>query len=239
MKIFPAIDIIGGRAVRLTQGDYNKQKTYSDSPVDVCQNFKKLGAKYLHVVDLDGAKTGKTENYSVIEDIVKSTDMFVEVGGGVRDFDRIEKYLSIGVKRVILGTSALKNPEFRRDAVKTFGSAIAIGVDTKNGMVATDGWIKASAVDGVEFCKTLRDEGVTNVIYTDIAKDGALSGTNLEIFRVLSKIDGLSITASGGVSYLSEIKELQRLGLYGAIVGKALYEGKLNLSDVLKISEDK
>ncbi|MBQ2714450.1 MAG: 1-(5-phosphoribosyl)-5-[Clostridia bacterium] len=239
MNIFPAIDIIGAKAVRLTQGDYNKQKVYSDSPVEVARNFHELGAKYLHVVDLDGAKTGKTENYSVIAEILKATDMFVEVGGGIRDFDRIDRYLSIGVKRVILGTSALKNPEFRREAVKKYSSAIAVGVDTLNGFVATDGWLESSRVSGVEFCKILRDEGVENVIYTDISKDGALSGTNLEIYSVLSKIDGLKITASGGVSYMNEIEKLRDMKVYGAIVGKAIYENKLNLADVLRVAEAK
>lgn len=239
MKIFPAIDLIGGQAVRLTQGDYDRLKVYSSSPESVAREFFEKGAKYLHVVDLDGAKTGKTENYSVISEIVKATDMFVEVGGGIRDLDRIEKYLSAGVKRVILGTAALKNPDFRKEAVKNFQEYVAIGVDTKGGFVATDGWMESSSVDGVEFCKILRDEGVKNVIYTDISKDGALSGTNLEVYEVLSKIEGLDVTASGGVSFKEEIVKLSQMGIYGAIVGKAIYEGKLDLADVLRLAEDK
>lgn len=238
MKIFPAIDIIGGCAVRLTKGDYGQKKTYSDSPVSVARKFFEDGARYLHVVDLDGAKTGKTENYSVISDIVCATDMFVEVGGGIRDFERIEKYLKIGVKRIILGTAALKNPEFRREAVRNFAEAIAVGVDTLNGYVATDGWIEGSDVSGVEFCKRLRDEGVKNVIYTDISKDGTLSGTNLDIYRVLSEIEGLDVTASGGISFMHEIEELKKQGTYGAIVGKAIYENKLDLKEVLRVAED-
>lgn len=234
MNIFPAIDIISGNAVRLTKGDYTTQKTYSNSPVEVAEGFMKQGAKYLHVVDLDGAKTGITENYSIISDIVKSTSMFVEVGGGVRDMARIERYLSVGVKRVILGTSAIKDEEFRRLAVKTFGEAISIGVDTLNGTIATDGWLKDSGVSGVEFCKVLRDEGVSNVIYTDISRDGMLSGTNIEIYRTLCGIDGLDITASGGVTFIDEIRKLKDIGVYGAIVGKAIYEGKLDLKEVLK-----
>ena len=234
MKIFPAIDIISGQAVRLTKGDYDTKKTYSDTPVKVAEEFSRLGARCLHVVDLDGAKTGKTENYSLISDIVSATEMFVEVGGGIRDLKRIEKYLSVGVERVILGTSAVKDPEFRREAVRVFGSSIAVGVDTLNGTIATDGWLKDSGVSGVEFCKILRDEGVTNVIYTDISRDGTLGGTNLEIYKTLSTIKGLTITASGGVTYLDEIKQLKDMGTYGAIVGKALYEGKLDLREVLK-----
>lgn len=236
MNIFPAIDIISGQAVRLTKGDYSTQKTYSDTPVKVAEDFYRLGARYLHVVDLDGAKTGKTENYSLISDIVKSTSMFVEVGGGVRDMERIERYLSVGVKRVILGTSAVKHPEFRREAVKEFGEAVAVGVDTLNGTIATDGWLKDSGVSGVEFCKMLRDEGVKNVIYTDISRDGTLSGTNLEVYRTLCSIEGLTVTASGGVTFIEEIRELKAMGAYGAIVGKAIYEGKLDLKEVLKVA---
>lgn len=234
MNIFPAIDIISGSAVRLTKGDYNTKKTYSESPLKVAEDFMKSGAKYLHVVDLDGAKTGKTENYSLISDIVKSTSMFVEVGGGIRDLDRIERYLKVGVQRVILGTAAVKDEDFRRLAVKTFGSAVAVGVDTLNGTIATDGWLKDSGVSGVEFCKLLRDEGVNNVIYTDISRDGTLSGTNIDVYKTLSTIEGLTITASGGVSFIDEIKTLKEIGLYGAIVGKAIYEGKLDLKEVLK-----
>lgn len=234
MNIFPAIDIISGSAVRLTKGDYNTKKTYSDTPLKVAEDFMRQGAKFLHVVDLDGAKTGKTENYSLISDIVKSTSMFVEVGGGVRDLERIERYLSVGVKRVILGTSAVKDPDFRREAVKVFGHHVAIGVDTLNGKIATDGWLKDSGVSGVEFCKMLVDEGVTNVIYTDINCDGTLTGTNLDVYKTLSAIKGLSVTASGGVSYMEEIRALKDMGVYGAIVGKAIYERKLDLREVIK-----
>lgn len=236
MNIFPAIDIISGKAVRLTKGDYSTQKTYSDTPVKVAEDFYKLGARFLHVVDLDGAKTGTTENYSLIADIVKSTSMFVEVGGGVRDMERIEKYLSVGVKRVILGTSAVNNPQFRREAIKVFGEAVAVGVDTLNGTIATNGWLNDSGVSGVEFCKILCDEGVKNVIYTDISRDGTLSGTNLDVYKTLCEIKGLSITASGGVTFLEEIEKLKAMGVYGAIVGKAIYEGKLDLKEVLKIA---
>lgn len=236
MNIFPAIDIISGKAVRLTKGDYSTQKTYSDTPVKVAEDFYKLGATHLHVVDLDGAKTGKTENYTLISDIVKATSMFVEVGGGVRDMERIEKYLSVGVKRVILGTSAVKEPKFRREAVKVFGEAIAVGVDTLNGTIATNGWLKDSGVSGVDFCKMLRDEGVKNVIYTDISRDGTLSGTNLDVYKTLCDIEGLSVTASGGVTFIDEIAKLKAMGVYGAIVGKAIYEGKLDLKEVLKVA---
>ena len=183
MIIFPAIDIIGGKVVRLTKGDYNQQKTYSDSPTLVAKSFNDLGATHLHVVDLDGAKLGDTTNYSIISDIVKSTNMFVEVGGGIRDLKRIENYANVGVKRVIIGTAAVKNPDFVKEAVREFGKLVSVGVDTHDGFVATDGWIEKSNLSGYEFCEKMRDFGVTNVIYTDISKDGALSGTNLDIYQ--------------------------------------------------------
>ncbi len=239
MIIFPAIDIIGGQVVRLTKGDYAQKKTYSESPTKVAKSFSDLGATHLHVVDLDGAKLGETSNYSVISDIIKSTSMFVEVGGGIRDLKRIENYAKGGVSRVIIGTAAVKNPQFLKDAIKNFGDLIAVGVDTHDGFVATDGWIQKSDISGVDFCKKMRDEGVKNVIYTDISRDGALSGTNLEIYSELSKIEGLDITASGGITYLDEIEKLKQMRVYGAIVGKAIYEGKLNLSEVLLRAEDK
>lgn len=239
MIIFPAIDIIGGKVVRLTKGDYDQKTIYSESPVKVAESFYEKGAKYLHVVDLDGAKIGETSNYTVISDIVKATSMFVEIGGGVRDLTRIERYANVGVKRVIIGTAAVKNPEFLKEAIKEFGALIAVGVDTYDGFIATDGWIEKSNISGLEFCERMRDLGVSNVIYTDISKDGTLSGTNLDIYAKLSKIDGLDITASGGVTYIEEIKKLKEMNIYGAIVGKAIYEGRLDLNEVLSVSEDK
>lgn len=238
MIIFPAIDIIGGRVVRLTKGDYNKQKTYSDSPISVAKSFSDLGAKYLHLVDLDGAKLGETTNYEVISDIVKSTKMFVEVGGGIRDLKRIENYAKVGVKRAIIGTAAVKKPDFVKEAVKEFGDIVAVGVDTHDGFVATDGWLNKSDLSGYEFCEKMREFGVTNIIYTDISKDGALSGTNLDIYEKLSHISDLTITASGGVTYLDEIEKLKNMGIYVAIVGKAIYEGKLDLAKVLSVAKE-
>ena len=236
MIIFPAIDIIGGKVVRLTKGDYNQQKTYSDSPKLVAKSFNDIGATHLHVVDLDGAKQGDATNYSIISDIVKSTNMFVEVGGGIRDLKRIENYANVGVKRVIIGTAAVKNPDFVKEAVREFGKLVSVGVDTHDGFVATDGWIERSNLSGYEFCEKMRDFGVTNVIYTDISKDGALSGTNLDIYQKLSTIKDLTITASGGVTFIDEIKKLKEMDIYGAIVGKAIYEGKLDLQTVLSVA---
>ena len=236
MKIYPAIDILGGNAVRLSKGDYDTAKTYSTSPVTVAKGFSDIGAARLHLVDLDGAKMGATTNYSVIEEIVKSTSAFVEIGGGVRDEERIERYLSAGVKRVILGTAAIKNPEFRRSAVKKYGEAIAVGVDVKNGFAATDGWLETSELSGIEFVKRLRDEGVSTVIYTDISRDGMLSGSNLEAYESLSKIEGINIIASGGVTTVDEVKALREMNLHGAILGKALYENRISLAEALAVA---
>ena len=239
MKIFPAIDILGGNAVRLCKGDYDTAKIYSQDPVKIAESFATVGAKCLHLVDLDGAKKGETTNYDVVEKIVKSTSAFVEIGGGVRDEQRIEKYLSVGVKRVILGTSAIRDPEFRRRAVKAYGESIAVGVDVKNGFAATDGWTEVSDLNGVDFVKQLRDEGVSTVIYTDVSRDGMLQGTNLDAYAELSKIEGINVVASGGVTTLDEIETLVKMDVYGAILGKALYENRINLADALAVARGK
>ncbi len=236
MHIYPAIDLKDKKVVRLTQGDYNKVNTYSEDAIEIAQNFANKGAKYLHVVDLDGAKDGELSNYEVVQQIVKCTSMFVEIGGGIRDINRIEQYLSVGVNRVILGTAAIKNPQFLKSAVNIYGEKIAVGVDAKNGMVATDGWLNVTNVDSVNFCKELYNLGVKNVIYTDISKDGLMQGTNIEIYKVLSQIKGINITASGGITNINEIKQLKDMGIHSAIVGKAIYEGALNLEEVIQIA---
>ncbi len=233
MQIYPATDILGGKVVRLTKGDYNQVKIYADSPAEMAAKFMKDGATNLHVVDLDGAKDGAPVNFEAIKEAARIKDLFIEVGGGIRDMQRVEDYLSLGVKRVILGTAAIRNYPFVEEAVKKFGDAIAVGVDAKDGFVAVSGWQETTSVKSVEFCKKLRDTGVATVIYTDISKDGMLSGTNLEIYKELSTINGLQIVASGGITYAEEIKTLNEMGIYGAIVGKAVYEGKLSLKDAL------
>lgn len=234
MQIFPATDILGGKVVRLTKGDYANVKVYADSPAEMAKEFMKAGATNLHMVDLDGAKDGAPVNFEAIREAAKIKDLFIEVGGGIRDMKRIEDYLSLGVKRVILGTAAVRNYPFVEEAVKEYGNAIAVGVDAKNGLVAVNGWLETTTVNSVEFCKKLRDTGVSTVIYTDISKDGMLSGTNLEIYKELSEIKGLDIVASGGITFIDEIKTLSDMGIYGAIVGKAVYEGRLDLAEVLK-----
>lgn len=233
MKIFPAIDIIGGSVVRLTQGDYGMVEKYSITPVEAAEEFHLKGAEYLHIVDLDGAKDGSLSNFESINEVVKSTKMFVEVGGGIRDQKRIESYLSIGVGRVILGTAAINNFPLLTDMVKKYGEKIAVGIDAKSGFVAVDGWTNVTKTDGISFCEKVRDIGVKSVIYTDIEKDGKMSGTNLTVYERLLQIKGLDITASGGISSLEEIITLNNMGISAAIVGKALYEGKLKLEEVL------
>lgn len=233
MQIYPATDILGGKVVRLTKGDYNQVKIYADSPAEMALEFMKDGATNLHMVDLDGAKDGAPVNFDAIKEAAQIKDLFIEVGGGIRDMKRVEDYLSLGVKRVILGTAAIRNFPFVEEAVKEFGDAIAVGVDAKDGFVAVSGWQETTSVRSVEFCKKLRDTGVATVIYTDISKDGMLSGTNLEIYKELSTIEGLQIVASGGITYADEIRTLNEMGIYGAIVGKTVYEGKLSLKDAL------
>ncbi len=239
MQIFPATDILGGKVVRLTKGDYNQVKIYADSPAEMALEFMKDGATNLHMVDLDGAKDGAPVNFEAIREAAKIKDLFIEVGGGIRDMKRVEDYLSLGVKRVILGTAAIRNYPFVEEAVKEFGNAIAVGVDAKDGFVAVSGWQETTSVKSVEFCKKLRDTGVSTVIYTDISKDGMLSGTNLEVYGELSEIKGLDIVASGGITFINEIEKLRDMNIYGAIVGKAVYEGKLSLKDALKAAEVK
>ncbi len=239
MQIFPATDILGGKVVRLTKGDYNQVKIYADSPAEMALEFMKDGATNLHMVDLDGAKDGAPVNFEAIREAAKIKDLFIEVGGGIRDMKRVEDYLSLGVKRVILGTAAIRNYPFVEEAVKEFGNAIAVGVDAKEGFVAVSGWQETTSVKSVEFCKKLRDTGVATVIYTDISKDGMLSGTNLEVYSELSEIKGLDIVASGGITFVNEIEKLRDMNIYGAIVGKAVYEGKLSLKDALKAAEVK
>ena len=237
MELFPAIDIRGAKVVRLTKGDYDVMKVYRDNPKEVAEEFLKAGANNLHVVDLDGARDGSLVNFDSIKALASTKGLFIEVGGGIRNMERIEAYLKLGVGRVILGTAAVKNYPFVEQAVKEFGDAVAVGVDAKDGMVAVSGWEEVTATDSLEFCKRLRDTGVKTVIYTDISKDGAMSGTNLEIYKKLSEIKGLDIVASGGITFENEIETLRDMGTYGAILGKALYEGKLDLSKALKIAK--
>ncbi len=236
MYIYPAIDLRDGKVVRLTKGDYDRMDVYSNDPVEIARSFKAAGATHLHVVDLDGAKDGTLCNFDVIASLI-ANDLFVEVGGGIRDEARIRAYLKIGVRRVILGSAAIENPRFAADMAEKYGDAIAVGVDAMEGKVAIHGWKTVTDVDSETFCKDLVASGVKTVIYTDISKDGTLSGTNLEIYRRLSQIDGLQIIASGGITFPHELSALREMGLHGAILGKALYAGKLDLAKAIAIGE--
>lgn len=237
MILLPAIDLIGGQAVRLVRGDYGKKTVYANDPLSVASGFQTAGAGYLHMVDLDGAKSGSPENFDTVRRITEGTSLFVELGGGIRTEDRICSYLELGVRRVILGTAAVRDFSFLTEMVKKYGDAIAVGVDLKKGKVAVDGWLSVTELDGRDFLTRLADIGVKNVIVTDIAKDGAMMGTNLEMYEQLSDI-GLKLTASGGVSSVEEIRKLSRLGLYGAILGKAIYTGAVNLADALDAAKE-
>ena len=233
MQIFPAIDLRGGQVVRLYQGDYDQETVYAQDPCAVARDFLAAGAKYLHVVDLDGAKDGTLANFDTIAAIAGQGGLYIEVGGGIRDEDRIRRYLDLGVGRCILGTIAVKDFAFTERMARTYGDRIAVGVDARDGYVAVSGWKELSQEKGVDFCRRLRDAGVKTVIYTDISRDGAEAGTNLDLYRQLAEIDGLDITASGGVSSIEELKELQRIGTRAAILGKALYTGRLDLKTVI------
>ena len=234
MQIFPAIDLSGGQVVRLYQGDYDQMTVYGSDPCAVAREFITAGAKYLHVVDLDGAKDGTLANFESIAAIAKQGGLYIEVGGGIRTEERIQQYLDLGVGRCILGTIAVKDFDFTARMARKYGDQIAVGVDARDGYVAINGWKELSSETGIEFCRRLRDAGVKTVIYTDISRDGAEKGTNLELYRELAKIEGLNITASGGVSSLEELKELQSIGTHAAILGKALYTGRLDLKTVIQ-----
>ena len=234
MQIFPAIDLKDKQVVRLTQGDYGKVEVYGQDPAAAARGFAAQGAKYLHVVDLDGAKDGALSNFDAVSAIIAATGMFVEVGGGIRDEARVRAYLEQGAGRVILGTAALRDFAFLQRMVDKYGEKIVVGVDAKDGFVATDGWLNVSRTQGVDFCRRLYDAGVGTIIYTDISRDGAEQGTNLSVYRELAGIAGLRVTASGGISSLDELRELQRIGTHAAILGKALYTGRLDLKAVLE-----
>lgn len=237
MNIFPAIDLYEGKAVRLFKGDYSKMTVYSENPVEIALDFKRLGAKFMHVVDLEGAKTGETPNLETVKKLVSAADMFVEVGGGIRSLEVIEKYASAGVSRVILGTAALTDREFLKKALKRYGDKIAVGVDIRDGFVAIKGWTEKSEKPAIDFCRELEELGVKTIISTDISKDGAMQGANHELYKTLSKELGIQIIASGGVSAIEDVKRLREMNLYGAIIGKAYYTGAINLREAIEVAK--
>ncbi len=234
MFIFPAIDLYEGKAVRLYKGDYTKMTVYSDTPVDVAHDFEKSGAKHLHIVDLEGAKSGTTPNLDTVCKLKQSTSLFCEIGGGIRTMDIVDRYINAGIDRVILGTAAVTNPTFAMEAAKKYGEKIAVGVDIKDGFVAVKGWTEKSNETAFEFCKKMQDIGISTLICTDISKDGAMQGTNVELYKALSNELKMQIIASGGVSSLDDVKALRKLDIYGAIVGKAYYTGAISIKDAVE-----
>ena len=238
MIIFPAIDLFSGRAVRLFKGDYANMTVYSECPSDVAVDFKNAGAEWMHVVDLEGAKDGTTPNLSVVEEIVKRSGLKVEIGGGIRSLEVLDKYFSVGVSRAILGTAAVTDEDFLRQALAKHGDKIAVGADVKDGYIAIKGWVEQSEYTLDAFFDKMQTLGVKTVICTDISKDGAMKGTNLPLYRELSKKYTIDIIASGGVSSIDDVKELARMDLYGAIIGKAYYTGAIDLKEAIKVGKN-
>lgn len=237
MKIFPAIDLYDGKAVRLYKGDYDNMTVYSENPIEIARDFEKKGAKFVHLVDLEGAKDGTTPNLNIVKQIANETELFTEIGGGIRSMETVDKYLQNGVDRVILGTAAVNDQAFLKEAIAKYGDRIAVGVDIKDGFVAIKGWLEKSEYNCSQFCKKMQSLGVKTLICTDISKDGAMQGTNRELYKELSQKFNIDITASGGVSTIDDIKALRALDLYAAIIGKAYYIGAIDLKEALEAAE--
>ena len=237
MLILPAIDLYDKKAVRLYKGDYNEMTVYSNNPIEIARKFQECGATYIHMVDLEGAKNGTTPNIDEVRKVVDYTDLKVEIGGGIRNEETVQKYIDIGVDRVILGTAAVTDDEFLRKMVSKYKEAIAVGVDLKDGYVAIKGWTEKSALTADDFFKHLSDIGVKTVICTDISKDGAMQGTNRELYKELSEKYPMDIVASGGVSSIDDIKALKDMNLYGAILGKAYYIGAVDLKESVEVAK--
>ncbi len=234
MKLYPAIDLRGGQAVRLYQGDYDQMTVYNPDPVAQAKDFAAAGAKYLHVVDLDGAKDGQAVNFATIQSITAAGDLFVEVGGGIRDQQRIEDYLALGVGRCILGTIAVRDFDFTARMARTYGDRIVVGVDMKDGYVAVSGWKEVTPEPGLDFCRRCADAGVKALIVTDISRDGTMQGTNMQLYRDLLTIPGVEITASGGIARMEELAQLQDMGCHAAILGKSIYTGAIDLAEAVR-----
>lgn len=237
MKLFPAIDLYEKKAVRLLFGDYNKMTVYSDDPISVARDFESKGMTCIHLVDLEGAKLGTTPNIDIVESIAKNTSLFVEIGGGIRNMETVDKYLDCGVDRVILGTAAVTDEGFLCEAIKKHGDKIAVGADVKDGHIAIKGWLETSKYTLIEFVEKMQGLGVKNIICTDISKDGAMNGTNLAMYADLSSKFTVDITASGGVSTLEDVRMLAKMGIYGAIIGKAYYTGAIDLKEAAEAAK--
>ncbi|MBQ8808070.1 MAG: 1-(5-phosphoribosyl)-5-[Clostridia bacterium] len=236
MLIFPAIDLYDKKAVRLYKGDYNQMTVYSENPLEVAKGFKAAGAEYIHMVDLEGAKDATTPNFDVVAAVAGESGLKVEIGGGIRNEETVKKYIDAGVMRVILGTAALNDRAFLERVCGKYGDKIAVGADLKDGQVAVKGWLETSDVSGMDFLSQMQELGVKTVICTDISRDGAMRGTNRELYKTLSQKFTMDIVASGGVSTLDDIKALKNMNLYGAIVGKAIYTGDILLSEAIEVA---
>ena len=237
MKIFPAIDLFGGQAVRLYKGDYDQMTVYDPEPLNTVRKFEAAGATNLHLVDLEGAKIGQTTNLPTIEKLAANTGLFIEVGGGIRNMDTVRRYLEAGASRVILGTAAVTDPDFLAAAVAAYGDKIAVGADLKDGKVAIKGWLETSQEGWEAFFDKMQALGVSTIICTDISKDGAMQGTNRELYKLLAQKYTMNIIASGGVSSLEDIQALKAAGVHGAIIGKAYYTGAIDLAQAVKLGE--
>lgn len=237
MILLPAIDLFDKKAVRLYKGDYQNMTVYSENPIEIACDFEKCGCTHIHMVDLEGAKDGTTPNLAIVEQVARETSLFVEIGGGIRTMETVERYLNAGVSRVILGTAAVNDEAFLRAAVAKYGEKIAVGADVKDGYIAIKGWLEKSAVTLEEFLQKMEAIGVKNVICTDISKDGAMRGTNLALYRELSQKYKMDITASGGVSSMEDIRQLRKMDIYGAIIGKAYYTGAIDLREALEAAK--
>ena len=237
MVIYPAIDLFDGKAVRLYKGDYARMEVFSDDPVSVAKDFAAQGATHIHLVDLEGAKSGTTPNFDTVCAIKKATGLFCEIGGGIRSMDVIEKYLSAGIDRVILGTAAVTEPGFVQKATEKYAEQIAVGIDIRDGFVAIKGWTETSAENAMDFCKKMQDIGVKTMICTDISKDGAMEGANHSLYRQLARDFDMQIIASGGVSSMEDVERLSALDIHGAIIGKAYYTGAIRLKDAIEVAK--
>lgn len=237
MKIFPAIDLYGGKAVRLFKGDYAQMTVYNDDPVSVARDFKAQGAEYIHVVDLEGAKTGVPSHVEIVKKIVQETGLFVEIGGGIREMQTVDLYISAGASRVILGTAAVTDEDFLKAALQKYGDKIAVGADITDGMVAIRGWVEKSAYTAEQFFEKLQCLGVRTVICTDISKDGAMKGANHALYQSLGESFSMDIIASGGVSSLEDVRALAAAKTYGAIIGKAYYIGAIDLRKAIEVAK--
>lgn len=237
MLIYPAIDLYEGKAVRLLRGDYANMTVYSEHPEEIALDFQRQGAQRIHLVDLEGAKSGLTPNFDTVLRIKKTSGLFCEIGGGVRTMDVIRRYLDAGIDRVILGTAAVASPGFVEEAAAAFGEQIAVGVDVRDGYVAVKGWTEKSEEEAFAFCRRMNDLGVRTLICTDISRDGAMQGTNLPLYKELSESLGMQIIASGGVSSLQDVKALRQMNLRGAIIGKAYYTGVISLREAIEVAQ--